>query len=300
MADLSAADRYGLRVLMKLYTFGSPLPFQSYLSQHRSNNVAPACILQAQTIRVLWLSWCDLIVAYKRGGQDWTIEYRGHSLTRQQAAHITTCGAIRRASQLENSPAASIFFGERMGAGGVRGYLDCSNNEMTVFSSALEMDHGQAAVQKYAIPACLRIASICMTSAGAYVVVMSSRTNDDDDDDDDEDKNTNENENEDEEKSRVHVFPDLTSLTCYFNYYYHQYQYYLDPNDNDNDNHTPPPLHPNLPLPHHNNPNPPLPLGPNPHLHPGPPLPRLSRPCPKPLHARPPIPPHSVFVHDAD
>ncbi|PVH97965.1 hypothetical protein DM02DRAFT_730201 [Periconia macrospinosa] len=107
--------------MKSLYVFGHN-PIQQDSRQDPRHNVP---ILQAPSLSVLWVSWCDLIVAHSNSKH---LVYHGTSLTAAQAEYITRLPYPSPESE------APIFFGRALDHG-VLGFLTPSGKEVTIFNS---------------------------------------------------------------------------------------------------------------------------------------------------------------------
>jgi hypothetical protein len=159
---------------MKLYALGYRAAYQSdpfTLPSTSPNNPTPTCILHAKTIKVLWISWCDCVIAYSNSKSVWTVQYRGRSLAPAQAEHVANSEVI---SQAVGADGPRIdFFGSEMHQG-LLGYVlhgqGGMNNEVVLFSSDLELEHGAAAVQSYQVVGAYKVVSVRVDSGGGYLV----------------------------------------------------------------------------------------------------------------------------------
>lgn len=159
---------------MELYVFG----YQNG-RQIQNNLRNPDSALRAETIRVLWSSWCDAVIACQDDTGAWTVEYRGTGLTEAQAEHVISSEAIKRALA---GPAAKVdLFGTAM-HDGLRGYvsfgLEHSDNEAVLFATDVEIETGVPEIQ-FSSSGDTRIEAVRMTSNGSVLVsVASSQTSD--------------------------------------------------------------------------------------------------------------------------
>jgi hypothetical protein len=139
---------------MRLYAFGYEAAYRSTetaTSNYASpNSFTPISVFHAKEIRVLWISWCDSVVAYRDDADIWTIEYRGTGLATAQKDHIGSCEKIRNAVQ--ECESNIDFFGSAM-HDGLRGYVVYGagqpGNEVVVFPTDLEVDTGTPALRFY-------------------------------------------------------------------------------------------------------------------------------------------------------
>jgi hypothetical protein len=136
---------------MRLYEFGYNTAYrtESAPSNYASpNSFTPISVFHAKEIKVLWISWCDSIVAYRDDADIWTIKYRGTGLTTAQKDHIVRCEKIKNA--VKGSEKDIEFFGSAM-HDGLRGYVvygaSQSGNEVVVFSTDLEAEAGFPALR---------------------------------------------------------------------------------------------------------------------------------------------------------
>jgi hypothetical protein len=161
---------------MKLYAFGHKNCPQLQRSSHPSDNPLTTPILQATTIKILWSSWCDTVVAYQDTTPAWTITCTGIGILPTIRDHITGSVAIKEAI---GQPEGIIeFFGPRM-HDGLRGYLISSSNsisdELVIFSTDLEIARGGAVHRVYVLKGVWRIVAIQMDSCGGILVSLKSK-----------------------------------------------------------------------------------------------------------------------------
>ncbi|KAF2635008.1 RCC1/BLIP-II [Massarina eburnea CBS 473.64] len=120
--------------MMDLYIFGHKVKKQG--SQSKDLSQRPG--LRAEDIKILWASWCDLIIhSTFYGGTE--IAYHGTSLTHKQADHIC---ALRYGT----SPPHLTFFGRHLDHG-VKGFISSSSQEVVIFHTDQEIKQGRPEVE---------------------------------------------------------------------------------------------------------------------------------------------------------
>jgi hypothetical protein len=130
---------------MKLYAFGYDVRSTQLSSTPESDTFTPTPILCAPTIRILYSSWCDLLVAHHSPSTSWTLTYHGTSLTPAQISSLTCSSAIKYA--LNRSTPIS-FFGSTT-HDGLRGYILSSPSHIVLFGTDLEIENGSAAIEHF-------------------------------------------------------------------------------------------------------------------------------------------------------
>jgi hypothetical protein len=130
-------------------------------------------ILHAQTIEVLWLSWCDTIVRYQESADMWRTMYLGTGLIHAQADHLANAREIN--DTVSETRDSIEFFGGAM-HDGLRGYVfsQGSSNQVVLFATDLEMEAGVSEVEVYAVDEDLMIPAIRMKSGGSILVSTKS------------------------------------------------------------------------------------------------------------------------------
>ncbi|KAF2036409.1 hypothetical protein EK21DRAFT_96329 [Setomelanomma holmii] len=174
---------------MELHIFGhgalSPDQRQSPDLEQPSSEAlsSTTCILRAKAIKILWLSWCDAVIAYQSSTNSdpdtdrWTIIYHGTSLTPTQAIDLTTLETINTAINTANR--TIDFFGSTM-HDGIRGYIILQHqetrNEVTLFATDLEIEAGIPEVQTYPMKGDVTTTAIRVQSSG-HVLISTQSTN---------------------------------------------------------------------------------------------------------------------------
>jgi hypothetical protein len=126
---------------MRLYTFGS-----SHLSR-------PDPVLRAHAIRVLWASWCDVLLACRDAGDDdnsnaresWHLEYHGTGLRQSQQDFLHSGSPADRlaraiASLSEGEGHKVVFFGSTLHHG-LQGYVLTSSRDSAQEVVLFATDH---------------------------------------------------------------------------------------------------------------------------------------------------------------
>jgi hypothetical protein len=133
-------------IMMKLYAFGYIPPNRSDAHETFAPSTAstPTCILEAHAIRILWSSWCDVVITYQASpAEPWISEYRGTSLSSAQKEHVATSSAIKTALSTEDE--SIEFFGSELHHG-LQGYIlrdpGGNNSVLVVFSTDVEIENG--------------------------------------------------------------------------------------------------------------------------------------------------------------
>ncbi|KAF1917084.1 hypothetical protein BDU57DRAFT_517562 [Ampelomyces quisqualis] len=164
---------------MKLYAFGYLSPNISNPKQTPppSSGSIPTCILEAHAIKILWSSWCDVLIAYKAIPEGpWAIDYRGTSLSPAQEAYITNSPAIKNA--LGNERHSLHPFGSDLHHG-LQGCIISDPNgkdsELVVFSTAIEIENGAPALQTLRVPEKWNMTAIHMDSRGDVLAAVVSK-----------------------------------------------------------------------------------------------------------------------------
>jgi hypothetical protein len=152
--------------MMKLYAFGYDVRSTQSSSTPESDPFTPTPILCAPTIRILYSSWCDLLVAHHSPSTSWTLTYHGTSLTRAQISSITSSSAIKSALT-RDGPIS--FFGSTM-HDGLRGYILSSPSHIVLFSTDLEIETGSAAIEHFCAFDDARIGGVEVDSRGGVYV----------------------------------------------------------------------------------------------------------------------------------
>lgn len=168
---------------MRLYTLGYKEAYRSETLTPKNasqNDFTPTIVLQANSIKVLWSSWCDSVIAYRNDTDIWTIEYGGTGLTFGQKDHLVRSEKIRNA--IEGNGAKIEFFGSAMHEG-LRGYVmygpGATSNEVAVFPTDVEVEAGAPTLQVYHENRGHDIKSICMRSDGSCMVSTVNHATDD-------------------------------------------------------------------------------------------------------------------------
>lgn len=165
---------------MKLYTFGynhHHEPSAAYTST-KSDHLAHTCIVTAETIQVLWASWCDVVIAYENSPGSWKVEYRGVCLTHAQQEHIAHSAPILKA--IGRHQATVQFFGSTLHEG-LRGYLikslDGTDSEICILSTDLEVEAGVPLIRTFVSANAPKISMIQMESSGNILVISGCDSN---------------------------------------------------------------------------------------------------------------------------
>ncbi|USP80658.1 hypothetical protein yc1106_07932 [Curvularia clavata] len=122
---------------MQLHTFGSG-------PTHRPNPV-----LCAQSIRVLWASWCDVLIAHRHpddATESWDLRYIGTGLSQSQQNFLCEASTFSRLGKAiggEEEGHRVVFFGSAMHHG-LRGYVHTlgTEQEIVLFAADDEMEDG--------------------------------------------------------------------------------------------------------------------------------------------------------------
>lgn len=135
---------------------------------------------KAHEIRILWASWCDVVVARREEDHSaWTVEYRGLGLTQEQRSHVAQSRGIQDA--LAEAQGRVAFFGSVMHEG-LRGYVhhhvssSSKSSEVVLFASDADMQDGHLEIQCYPLGTASRIADIRIASAGNILVSAIDKT----------------------------------------------------------------------------------------------------------------------------
>ncbi len=127
-------------------------------------------ILRANKVKVLWLSWCDAVVAHQCDAASWTVEYRGTGLTSAQREFIANSHAVR-----DSISRGLCFFGSGMHEG-LLGCVIFRNdrlsiaNQVIIFATDLEIESGIPQVQLYTISNTHEVLGIKIASGGSILV----------------------------------------------------------------------------------------------------------------------------------
>ncbi|CAA9959888.1 hypothetical protein P3342_005264 [Pyrenophora teres f. teres] len=126
-------------------------------TEHKPSNAPFLCAL---SVKVLWSSWCDAVIAHTDGVTS-AMLYNGTGLRAGQSAHLSNDEELKRA--VNGDRRHTIFFGSSM-QDGLRGYVLTDETEQGVgqrivlFATDLEMEHGIPEIQ------------ICSTNKDAPVI----------------------------------------------------------------------------------------------------------------------------------
>ncbi|KAF1962818.1 hypothetical protein CC80DRAFT_98042 [Byssothecium circinans] len=127
--------------MMELYAFGHSV--HDEWTQKPSQPPAPVPVLSAQSLEILWASWCDLIIAHSPENQsrnctDLQITYYGTSLLPRHAAYINS---------LTYSPSHPLtFFGTKLHEG-LKGFISRSDRQVRVFRSERESKEDELGIE---------------------------------------------------------------------------------------------------------------------------------------------------------
>jgi alpha-tubulin suppressor-like RCC1 family protein len=163
---------------MKLYALGhnGSTQLQSSPFNEAYRDTTKPYILQAKAIRVLWSSWCDVVIGLQDDTNVWTIDYRGIGLTSVQKAHIANSGAIKRA--VGGFGGTVDFFGTDT-HDGLRGYViytaEGMNSDVVIISTDAEEEIGISAIQSYSITGDWKVVAIRIESGGGVLVSTVSK-----------------------------------------------------------------------------------------------------------------------------
>lgn len=124
--------------IMRLYTFGS------------GPTHCPNPVLCAQSIRVLWASWCDVLIAHCHPDDataSWDLRYIGTGLSQSQRNFLCEASTISRLGRAiggEEEGHRVVFFGSVMHHG-LRGYVHTlgTEQEVVLFATDDEMEDGR-------------------------------------------------------------------------------------------------------------------------------------------------------------
>ncbi|KAA8619243.1 hypothetical protein PtrSN002B_004057 [Pyrenophora tritici-repentis] len=126
---------------MQLFAFGLTPG-----TEHKPSNTPFLCDL---SVKVLWLSWCDAIIAHTDGVTS-AMLYNGTGLTAGQSAHLSNDQELKRA--VNGDKCHTIFFGSSM-QDGLRGYVLTDETEqgmeqtIVLFATDLEIEDGIPEIQ---------------------------------------------------------------------------------------------------------------------------------------------------------
>ncbi|RMZ71317.1 serine threonine- kinase nek9 [Pyrenophora seminiperda CCB06] len=141
-------------ITMQLYALGLTLD-----PEHKPKN---APFLSASSVKVLWSSWCDAVIAHTDGVTS-AVLYNGIGLTAGQRARLGDDAELKRAVDGEGRHA--MFFGSSM-HDGLRGYvltdkseeamaqkdeLSATQQKVVLFATDLEMTNGIPEVQVFSV-----------------------------------------------------------------------------------------------------------------------------------------------------
>jgi hypothetical protein len=161
---------HSFQVPMELHTFGRNVSSQPLQPIH-DNRSAPNLALRAQNITILWVSWCDAVIAHQDNAGAWTVEYRGMGLTDAQIQRVGSSEAIK--SALNESARNVDFFGTAM-HDGLQGYVsfgpDYSDNEVVFFGTDNEIANGISEIQLLLVDGGTKIVAIRLASNGSVLV----------------------------------------------------------------------------------------------------------------------------------
>ncbi|KAH8708592.1 hypothetical protein GQ44DRAFT_455453 [Phaeosphaeriaceae sp. PMI808] len=167
---------------MKFYAFGYnacvglPTPNPSNIS---TKIFTPQAATRAKATKVLWVSWCDAVIAYQNHTGIWAIEYSGAGLTFAQKKHIANLKAIEETDSGTNTKID--FFGTNM-HDGLRGYVvydpeGVKNNDVAIFATEVEAETGVPEVQLNSMTGDTKILGIRMPSGSRVFVDIVSCVN---------------------------------------------------------------------------------------------------------------------------
>ncbi|KAH7399062.1 hypothetical protein DE146DRAFT_521079 [Phaeosphaeria sp. MPI-PUGE-AT-0046c] len=166
---------------MKLYAFGHNNyhePDARTTSSTTSDQASPICILEAETIRILWTSWCDTIIAYQTSAGIWIIQYRGAGVAPELQEYIAHSVPIQEA--VSGHRGTLHFFGSTL-HDGLRGYLikysDSTDSEISIFSTDLEVEAGTPLVRSYSSKMVQDMSTVQMDSSGRIMIGLDSPSN---------------------------------------------------------------------------------------------------------------------------
>jgi nitrite reductase/ring-hydroxylating ferredoxin subunit len=156
---------------MELYTFGFNGCSQLQFPGSAANIPTPTCVLRAKSIKVLWASWCDAVIAHKDSSDRWSMRYTGQGLTDAQRKHVAQSEEIVEA--LNRTRGAVTFFGTAMHEG-LRGYVLCINTgseySVVIFATDLEIEKGVPEIQTYVLQGSSKALTVSMGSNGDVFV----------------------------------------------------------------------------------------------------------------------------------
>ena len=158
---------------MELYAFG----FNGCGQLQRGSTeslLMPTRELCAESIKVLWASWCDAVVAYKKPMDSCSMQYSGQGLAETQEAYLSRA-IDSTETRVGTNGAAIKFFGTAM-HDGVRGYYNPNpsngNYTFTIFAIESESETGGSEVKSCSVD--LRpgrkIVAVSMGPAGGVFV----------------------------------------------------------------------------------------------------------------------------------
>lgn len=154
---------------MELFAFGF-----NTLSQSRSNSATPfnpaTPSLSARTIKVLWSSWCDAIIAHQDDSNSCIIEYRGTSLTAAQIDHIIQSQTIKNALDKDG---VVNFFGNTMHEG-LLGVVISEREKNKILISSITV--GNTENQYHSLGTEYEMIDIRVASAGDVLVAVKRKS----------------------------------------------------------------------------------------------------------------------------